>query len=179
MTAPSYMVPEGIPRPSHIRATAALPLLPGKGPEGLSGAMYGRPYDPVDTYVQTCAGWWMCLDNVHARDLVRVNLLPGVRVGSWIVPHILKDEVATVGYYGPEGYVIPEVYRETIDRLRAQLDEVPGLTCTQEQASLAAEILAINYHISIVELGYWQTLTPVAVWMILQGALGIAPAAGA
>ncbi len=175
MAAPSYFVPEGIPRPGHIRSQAPIFTLPEAGPGGLTGATYGRPYLPDEEYIQTGAGWWMHLDDVHARDLVRTNCLPGHRVGSWIVPAVLDGETCTIGYFGPEGFIVPEAYREIVDRLRATLDSVPGSTCTLEQASLAADVLAMNYHASLVELGYWQMLTPAAVWRILLAAVGIAP----
>lgn len=179
MTAPSYFCQEGIPRPHHIKHTVPLPLLPGKGPEGLSGVMYGRPYDPSDVYAQTGAGWWMCLDGVLARDLVRTNCLPGKIVGNWLVPQLLDLDgtTATCGYWGPSGYIVPDVYAPIVDALRSLIDEAPGLTCTAQQASLAADILALNYHVSLFELGYWASLTPTAVWAILQAAVGVPPRA--
>ncbi len=175
MSNPSYFVPNGVPRPSHIKSNGPIFVLEGMGPDGLTGAMYGRPYDKSEEYVKTSAGWYMCLANVHARDLVRVNVLPGFTVGSWVIPRLLAGDVATVGYFGPDGYAVPEMYRDILDRLRAELDSIPDIVCTAEQAKLAADIVALNYHISIVELGFWEVLIPRVVWIILHAAIGVAP----
>lgn len=167
---PVYYCPPGIARPGHIRMRAPARQI---GPDGAEGMTYGRPYDPAEGWRQTDAGWWMCLDGVEPRDLMRVNAMHGMQVGPWIVPHLMRlDGTAVSGHFGPSGLIVPRHIAPIIERLRA-------VSCSGkvewEHAQLAADILALNYHVSLHEIGPKEWLPVGQVWAILDAAVGCSP----
>jgi hypothetical protein len=166
---PSYYCPPGIDRPAHIKQRHGVPRQ--RGPDGLEGTVYGRPYDPMtDMWTQTDAGWYVCLDGVEPRDLMRVNSMPGITVGQWVVPHLMRlDLTPVVGHFGPGGLIVPRHIAPIIERLRA-------VECTGAvefaHAQLAADILALNYHVSMHEIGLAEWLPLYQVWELLDAAVG-------
>lgn len=164
---PSYYCPADITRPEHIKQRAPARQV---GPDGAQGMVYGRPYDPAETWMQTEAGWWVCLDGVEPRALMRVNAMPGLTVGPWVVPHLMRlDLTPVIGHFGPGGLVVPRHIAPIIERLRA-------VSCTGsvefEHAQLAADILALNYHVSLHEIGIMEWLPLHQVWELIDAATG-------
>ncbi len=165
---PSYYCPEGIYRPTHIKQRHGVPRQ--AGPDGGTGTVYGRPYDAADAWARTDAGWWVCLDGVDPRDLMRVNAMPGITVGPWVVPHLMRlDLTPVVGHFGPGGLVVPRHVEPIIERLRA-------VSCTGrvefEHAQLAADIIALNYHVSLHEIGLAEWMPLHQVWELIDASTG-------
>lgn len=164
---PSYYCPPGIARPDHIKQRAPARQI---GPDGQEGMVYGRPYAAAECWQQTDAGWWVCLDGVEPRDLMRVNAMPGLPVGPWIVPHLMRlDLTPVVGHFGPSGLIVPRHIVPIIERLRS-------VECTGQvefaHAQLAADILALNYHVSMHEIGMKEWMPLAAVWEHIDAATG-------
>lgn len=180
MAMPLYYCPPGIALPAYVR-----PFLPphqqaqGSGPDGLGGIAYGRPTVPEDVYRLHPDGWYSCLNGVNARDVLRVNCVAGQMVGSWMVPVLLRGEASAIGYWSESGWTVPADVAELVEALRIRLDlKAADLGYSEEDARLAARILAINYHVSLWELGEWALFTPEAVRSIIMVAMGIPPGAG-
>lgn len=164
---PAYYCPEGVSRPEHIKQRAPARQI---GPDGKEGMVYGRPYDQTEAWSLTDAGWWVCLDGVEPRDLMRVNSMPGLTVGPWVVPHLMRlDLTPVVGHFGPGGLVVPRHIAPIIERLR-------NVSCTGqvefEHAQLAADIIALNYHVTLHEIGMAEWLPLPMVWELIDAAIG-------
>jgi hypothetical protein len=164
---PSYYCPAGVARPAHIKQRAPARQI---GPDEAEGMIYGRPYDPSEVWTKTDAGWWVCLDGVEPRDMMRVNAMPGITVGQWVVPHLMRlDLTPAIGHFGPSGLVVPRNIAPIIERLRA-------VSCTGRvefaHAQLAADILALNYHVSLHEIGLSEWMPMHRVWEFIDAATG-------
>lgn len=181
MSAPGYVIPSGIPRPAHIRFLGGSGLVAGAGPDGCDGLAYGRTYhrEEAHLYQKAAGAWYVCLDGVTPRDLLRTNSLHSTfAVGGWMVPHILRDAESVapvIGYWTAAGFQVPAGLAPLIDGLRAAVDYVGPIAL--EHARLAADVLALNYHVSMDELGMMGALTNAAVWRIIEAAVGIPPGA--
>lgn len=179
MTAPGYICPPGIPCPTHVRHPAPTVILDGAGPDGVGGMSYGRTYhrDAAPLYHKTSAGWYVCLHGTSPRDLLRTASLPSLHaVAGWQVPHILRDAESLqpmVGYWTGEGFHVPGHLAPIVDRLREVVDYAGPVE--HAHARLAADLLALNYHVSIYELGLIGALTNPDVWRIIEASVGIRP----
>jgi len=178
VNGPLYYCPDGVARPSHIRAVAPTRVLPGFGVDGKGGTVYGGAWRQDRTWIDSKQGWQVSLDGVEPGDLMRSSAIPGCAVGDWLAPAILRhDGTACVGYWTADGFQVPPHLAGIVDRLRATLrlyQAEPGYA-NAETARLAADLLAINYHVSMVELGALAVLTPQAVKSAFFAAWGIAP----
>lgn len=175
---PLYYCPEAIARPSHIWHVAPNRVLAGYGVDGKGGTTYGGAWQPDRTWTASKDGWYVSVDGVEPDGLMRAGALPGHAVGAWLAPAILRhDGTACVGYWTEDGFRVPAHLAGIVDRLRATLRHYqtePGYA-TADTAQLAADLLAVNYHVSMVELGAMAVLTPQAVKAIFFAAWNIAP----
>lgn len=186
MPGPIYYCPPGIPRPDHIRHQAPNQCMDLCAPTGVpasesGGAIYGGAYDADHVYEKTAAGWWVYLRG-DSRDLVRSNRIPGFDCGGWLVPRLIDLHGApVVGYFDATGFVVPTPLAPLVQRLQALLDQSNidhHQQPTADQAQLAADILAVNFHVTLHELGLGHLLTPSAVWGIIKAAVSIPPDQG-
>lgn len=137
---------------------------------------YGRAFDSADHYHKAPAGWWCCLTGAAPADLLRVNAIPGYMVERWMVPQILRPDglgTAAVGYWMADGFRVPDALEPVVDGLRALLDYTGPIEAPHAQ--LAADILAVNYHVTMVELGLMAVLTNAMTRSVLIAAAGIPP----
>lgn len=175
--APVYYCPPGVPRPEHIRAIAPVNTVDyGGGPDGLGGMTYGGAASTELTWEK--AGAWYFAQRCAPVDLpratMRTNAIDGSVIAGWLVPAILGAEgVSIVGYFGPDGFVIPERYRGIVEELRALVDYRGVIT--DQMADLATRIIALNHHVSAHEIGATQTLTRPVVAAVIFAACGIPP----
>jgi len=175
---PVYYCPPGVDRPDHIRAEAPNRLVDGAGPDQLGGVTYGGIFSPEQVWHHCEPGWWVCLDGVTTRDLLRTSAIAGMRVRDaegrdWMVPRLLDGEAAAVGYWTPTGFAVPVQIAELVDQLRGLLDYRGKVTL--EMAQLAARLIEQNYHATIHEHGIWRTFTPEVVWQVVGAGSGIPP----
>ncbi|MEY2855633.1 MAG: hypothetical protein RL030_2765 [Pseudomonadota bacterium] len=174
---PIYHCPPGVALPAHAKQLAPIGLVDGAGPGGLGGTMYGGPYhaDDAALYVPSPDGWSVCLEGTTQRDLLRREAIAGQVVDGWTVPLLMNGEISTIGYWTASGFQVPAKLAPLIDALRLSLDDVPGEACRSERwAHLAAALIAVNYHTSIVELGAKQVLTPRFIANAVCAAAGVA-----
>lgn len=177
MAAPRYYCPPGVDRPAHIAAVAPNALVDGAGPLGLGGCTYGGAWEgPPRAWHAAPGGWWVSLDDVAPRDLLRTDARSGHLVDGWVVPAIVGvDGCALHGYWTAEGFRLPEGDVELVERLRGVLDLSGPITITAELAQLAVAVLARNYRVTLVELGILRVATPSWVWRSLKAACGVPP----
>lgn len=186
MPGPIYYCPPGVPRPAHIRHEAPNALLPGIAPAGVpesaaGGMLYGGAFDAEHVYQPTSAGWYVHLRG-DSRDIVRRNRIPGYDVAGFLVPRLVDLHGApVVGFFDASGFRVPDPLLSIVDRLQALLQSTDldhHRQPTPEHAQLAADILAVNFCVSLHELGLGQHLTPSTVWAIITAAVSIPPDAG-
>ena len=173
---PLYYCPPGIERPAHISDTAPVNTSLSGSPDGAPGLCYGGSYEPGD-WVQSPAGWWYllrCQAEQLGRYTLRTDAVPGFPVRGWIVPRILdRNGCAAVGYYGATGWQVPEHLAGIVERMRAILDDKGSVQ--ERHASLAFDLLAINHHISMIELERIQLLDRQTIIAILFAAADLDP----
>ncbi len=176
MSPPLYYCPPGVERPAHIRALAPNQLVAGAGPDQGGGVTYGGAYEPQENYHQAPSGWWCCLTGVGPRDLLRANAVPGFAIAGWMIPQVLRPDgqgTAAVGFWTDAGFRVPAHLEPVVHALRALLDYTGPIA--EEHARLAADLLAVNYHVTLFELGHLAVLTNAFSWAVLSAASGIPP----
>jgi hypothetical protein len=135
----------------------------------LSGAVIGGQIDEQtrSMFKPTQAGWYVAMGNVHPHTLARVRGIGGTTIPGiypeheWCVPtllHLSSDKEGTrrltsalPAIYKDYQWQTPSEFHDIIDRLGSYLraDETPPI---EDALALAADILAINYHLSIHEM---------------------------
>lgn len=173
---PLYYCPPGIERPAHIRDTAPVNTSVSGSPDGAPGLCYGGSYEPGE-WVQAAPGWWYCL-RCQAEQLgkytLRADAIPGFPVRGWVVPRILdRHGCAAVGYFGATGWQVPAHLSGIVERMRAILDDKGAVT--EQHAALAFDLLAINHHISLIELERIQLLDRATIIAVLLNAADFDP----
>lgn len=173
---PIYYCPTGVQRPAHIRDTAPVNTSESGSPDGGSGLCYGGRYEAGD-WQQTSAGWWYCLrcpPDQLGRYTLRTDAIPGFPVAGWIVPRILdRNCCAAVGYYGANGWQIPEHLTNVVERMRSILDYTGSVQ--DWHAGLAFDLLAINHHISMHEVERVRLLDRSTIIAVLFAAADLDP----
>jgi hypothetical protein len=158
--------------PAHVRDTAPVNAFD----HGLAGYTWGGVYDPALEWLDG-DGWRFALRcDPHELGVFtrKLNLLPSIAVAGWAVPTLVGlDGVPAVGYFGPNGFTVPPVYRDTVEKVQALLDYRGVIT--DEHAALAVVILTINHHVTIHELAAVQALTRPFVAAVIFAAAGVPP----
>ncbi len=173
MDGPHYYCPTGTEAPQHIRQASPIRIMSGFGPDAakVGGTHYGGTPDWSLPWVDSGDGWWYAVAGVHPSTMLRIDAIKGLAVGEWIVPTLMRaDGTAALGYWSAHGFIVPQPYAAVIERLRIVIDDT---TYRDQHAELAVDILALNYHISIHELGEFRTLTIESVPAILRSACGV------
>lgn len=170
MAQPIYWTADQVP-PAHIRTKAPNRIADGKGPAKAGGWTWGGTYHEQDLWHETAAGWWVTLEGVTPKDLLRVNAVPGFGVRGWLVPQVLRGEVCIIGHWTDQGFQVPDAVAPVVEALRSMLDETSFTTERHMRTAVAG--LAINYHVTIHELGILEMLTHEAVREILMAMAGI------
>ena len=175
---PLYLVANGTHRPAHVAGVAPCLVPPEVStPAALNCVTYNGAAFGGEEWQALSPGVW-----VHYRheDLPtatqRTNASAGYRVAGFIVPRLVGlDGVAAVGYFGPNGWTIPERYKDAVGKLLEFLDYVGPVT--DDHARLAADVVGLNYHVSLAELAHFQVLDRDAILGILKAACSIPPEA--
>lgn len=169
---PLYAVPAGGKRPEHVRGVAPC-AFPSDVP---------RPYADGATYNGVCEvnlDWRECdgfkvayrSDDLPGSTL-RDYASPGQMVRGWLVPRLVGlDGVAAVGYFGPNGWTIPAKYQKPVSALLDCLDWRGDVT--DAHARLAADILGLNYHVSLHELEHFEVLDRDMVRLVIHAACSV------
>ena len=137
---------------------------------------YGPNYDDAtkDAWEQTSAGWWILWDGARPEHFARLRTMKGMGVEGaqdghrWLIPQLLQwdpesilvcavDEIYRQGTWEPPVHLVP-----ILEGLRAiaMAKVQPIRTVTDPEAlELGMAVIALNYHISIVEmdLGGWMS----------------------
>lgn len=172
MDGPWYYCPDGIAPPPHIRRVSPIRIRQGFGPDAakVGGIHYGGTPDWSLPWIDSGDGWFYAVAGMHPTAMLRTEAIKGLAVGDWIVPTLMRhDGTALVGYWSTRGFTVPEPFAGVIDRLRIIRDDT---TYRDQHAELAVDILALNYHVSIHELGEMRALTIKTVPAILRAACG-------
>lgn len=176
--SPLYLVAEGVNRPQHIQGVAPAPLVDGV-PLPCRGATYnGAAFEAME-WKDSGQGWHVAYRHESLpASTFRENAIRGHLVRGWLVPLLVDlNGVAAVGYFGPNGWTIPQKYQKQVSALLDCLDYKGEVT--DAHARLAADILSLNYHVSLVELEHFQVLDRVMVSAVIFAACGVPPEAAA
>lgn len=194
---PLYYFPPGIVIPSHLRERGrpTLQVAKGVGPQGCTpeetggkfwGADETAPLMATPMFKRSRFGWWCALGNAQPQNLHRFEgSTPGFTINGhqpgqrWHIPTLLKKEDG-IGYtsvidpvYVDGEWRIPGKYRELTQQLVTLFEKVDGYleSTHEEKLELVEKILALNYHLTIAELEFYEWLTPVLCWKIIVATL--------
>ena len=173
MQGPRYFCPAGVELPAHVNPIEPIRIIAGFGPDAAKagGMHYGGTPDWESVWMDTGEGWWLSIAGVHPSSMMRVDAIRGFAVGEWVVPTLLRaDGTAAIGYWSARGFCVPSPYAAVIERLRIVRDDT---SYNDMHAALAVDILALNYHVSIHELGEMRALTVEFVTDVLRSASGV------
>lgn len=192
---PVYYLPPGMPRPDHVVHLGGSNLRADIGPADATphergGTLWGGAWDPrLGTLLKkTAAGWWVALGSAQPHHLARLEPVDGLDIDGvnghrWMVPTLLKAresfgwvsalprEFRDYQWRDPERFLgIQDRLRHLITwEARGQVPDVPDAETTQ----MAADILAVNYHISLHELSLGGWLDEALVIRILMAACAL------
>lgn len=167
---PLWFIPTGVAAPAHLKPHGPITVL-RDGPDGGAGTIFGGDLGTDRHWQQAKAGWWFSLPDAPTLSL-RTNAAPGHLVDGWLVPLVLSVQgTAAIGYWSEDGFQVPRPWDGLLDRLRALADYVGPITA--DHATLAADLLAANHHVSMAELAAAAALTPSRVHAILSAACGV------
>ena len=195
---PLYYLPPDTPRPIHLVHLGGIRVADGIGPLDAhecerGGTIYGGPWDDqtLPLWKKTKAGWWMALGAAEPHHLARLDplhgrLVPGKAAHLWLVPRLLQVvpdfglEVAVAKEYRDYGWHPPASLRPLLQRLRDLFTWTPEAAepgvPDDETVQLVADILALNYHLSVHELAVTGWLDQALVLNVLNAAAGITDA---
>lgn len=150
---------------------------------------WGPNYDPstLNRWTKTSAGWWILMDAVRPEHFARMRTMAGLGVDGategqkWLIPQLLRwdptsilvcaaDEIYKDGSWQPPAHL-----QGILETLRAMaLAEIQPTRAVSDPEALAlgVEILALNYHISLVELDLAGWMTSGFLSRILRTAMG-------
>lgn len=191
---PLYYLPPGMARPAHLVHAGGITVAQRVGPMDAheaerGGAIFGGPWDDqtLPLWKKTKAGWWIAVGGAEPHHLARLEPLPGRLVQGqaghlWLVPRLLRVvpdfglEAAVPKEFRDYGWHAPAHLVPLMERLRDLFLWTPEAgTTTPDDATvqLVADILALNYHVSLHELAVTGWLTQDLVLQVLSAAAGL------
>ena len=197
----AYYCPPGISPPQYfpwrglVGGQGLIPRAPdGRqlSPDGKPGLFYGAGiYDSgsLPHWKESSLGWWINAAGKGPQHCARQRLMPrGTTVEGitpdhrWYVPQLLEHHpeallvCAADEIYRGGKMQVPQHLEKTIDHLRmlvlSGMQETPTIP-DDDVIALAVDILALNYHISIIELDLLGWLSSSLVQRIITAASGI------
>ena len=172
----SWYVPRDLEQwPAHVPRISPQQMAEGCGPDKTGGMAWGAPFDPDGDWVRAAAGFWFDRSTITPTRTLRGNARPGRVAAGFLVPHVINlDQSSVVGFWSENGWEVPAPWGDLVMRLRQTRDYVGPVTA--EHAKLAADLVGMNHHVSLAELGAMQVLTPQSINDIIGAAWGISQA---
>lgn len=198
---PLYYLPPGLARPGHIVHQGGIRVVEDIGPMDAApgergGTIIGGAWDDrtLPLWKKTQAGWWVAMGGATPVQVARLVPIDGALVPgkdpsqSWLVPRLLR-------WRDGHGLVsaVPNEFRDYQWQAPAHLEplmlklrcmfywqaegEVPEVP-DAEAVQLAADLLGLNYHITLDELTVAGWITDRLVLDILSTAVGLDYAGG-
>lgn len=182
MARPVWYIERHAQRPEHLPA-GRLDVLPGVGAPTLEpgGYLVGGAEIPAEGW--TVAGGWAVHIPADARpsDFLRVDAIDGPVIDGWVLPEIIRPNgilavTQTARMVGDRLCWTPPAHlTDLVERLRAILDQpVEDIVATDAGLDLVCDLIAVNYHLSPVELGATGWLTTPLARAALIAAVGAA-----
>jgi hypothetical protein len=169
----SWYIPRALtPWPAHIPRVSPQQLADGCGPDKGGGMAWGAPFDQAGDWICAAAGFWFDRATITPGRTLRANARPGRVAAGFLVPHAINlDQSSVVGFWSESGWEVPAPWDDLVVRLRPTRDYYGPVTA--DHAKLAADLIGLNYHVSLAELGALQVLTPQAINDVIGAAWGI------
>jgi hypothetical protein len=194
-TVPRWFIPDGVPRPAHLPPGG---ISTRTGPSATPGLCVGGPLRADEEgWIPTSPGYFLHLTGSQPQQFLRMAPAEGVAIAGiadhfWLVPRLLRPAAQGLVCALPQvltefGFTPPVAFAGLMQRLRdlvlPALAEIqvserearsPSLGFDEAAAvQLAIDILAVNYHVSRVELIHLGWMTDLLTTRILLAAAGL------